>query len=635
MAPSSLKRVSKACDRCRRRKERCDGTAPCARCQKHGRECSFLYAGKPLGRPRKTRHDEELAIADFEDPLDTDSDFFDVDRIQALECIVRYYTGLDHLNSAGLQDVIMGLHTTQNLSSQAQGQSQNVSAAQLEHWPADSPGAQIKASIPKKTSNTPPQTANDQHIQLQGDGALDSSSSQLLSHDVTVVEAASVFPTPETASTLISIFFEFGQMNYFFLDESTFRSSLDQFHNLPSTLTAKDAPWVCTVLMVFTIGVQFSHLKNGDKIQADRIWMDDALALMYFRQASRLVPNVLAIASLQSAQALLLMGFYILPLGHYNLASTYFSIGLKMVTEDCLGLEREASFTVREVEVRRRVWCTAFILERRNSVYHGNPVGIIRPPLGNFDMLGIVDMSVKHIDTHQNTKAMVNLTNMLEHVWHTMSGVLDLEARQLTAKLRQILDVRDELLMYWENLPDIVFGRDLCPHNPLFRHNAYLALSYHSIHIFIGRPFILEKGPEEMISEKSLTKMKNGLIASCVESALATIDLCQKIKDQCGLSRSSYIEFTSCHAAVSALVAASISSQTSRWSIHCRQGLTLLRAMLGGVFSQRGGREDVERLEYMVDQLLGYECFEFQEELHGGSYGNFLEWGAALLQFET
>ncbi|KAF5589397.1 thiamine repressible regulatory thi1 [Fusarium pseudocircinatum] len=599
MVPSGPKRVSKACDRCRRRKERCDGTAPCARCQKHGRECSFLYAGKPLGRPRKTRHDEELAIADFEDPLDTGSDFFDVDRIQALECIVRYYTGLDHLNSAGLQDVIMGLQTTQNLSCQAQGQSQDVSAAQLEHWPADSPSAQIKASIPK------------------------------------IVEAASVFPTPETASTLISIFFEFGQMNYFFLDESTFRSSLDQFHNLPSTLTAKDAPWVCTVLMVFTIGVQFSHLKNGDKIQADRIWMDDALALMYFRQASRLVPNVLAIASMQSAQALLLMGFYILPLGHYNLASTYFSIGLKMVTEDCLGLERDASFTVREVEVRRRVWCTAFILERRNSVYHGNPVDIIRPPLGNFDMLGIVDMSVKHIDTYQNTKAMVNLTNMLEHVWHTMSGVSDLEARQLTAKLRQILDARDELLMYWENLPDIVFGRDLCPHNPLFRHNAYLALSYHSIHIFIGRPFILEKGPEEMMSEEPLTKMKNGLIASCVESALATIDLCQKIKDQCGLSRSSYIEFTSCHAAVSALAAASISSQTSRWSIHCKQGLTLLRAMLGGVFSQRGGRKDIERLEYMVDQLLGYECFEFQEEFHDGSNGNFLGWGAALLQFET
>jgi hypothetical protein len=188
--------------------------------------------------------------------------------------------------------------------------------------------------------------------------------------------------------------------------------------------------------------------------------------------------------------------------------------------------------------------------------------------------------------------------------------------------------------MYWENLPENMFGRDLCPHNPLFRHNAYLALSYHSIHIFIGRPFILEKGHEEMISEELLTKMKNALMASCVESALATIALCQQIKDQSGLSRSSYIEFTSCHAAVSALVAASISNQTSRWSNNCKQGLNLLRAMLGGVFSQRGGRKDLDRLEYMVDQLLGYECFEFQEEFNGSSYGDFLEWGAALLQVE-
>jgi hypothetical protein len=43
-----------------------------------------------------------------------------------------------------------------------------------------------------------------------------------------------------------------------------------------------------------------------------------------------------------------------------------------------------------------------------------------QPPLQSLDMLGNVDMSAKCIDNHQNTKAMVVLTNMLQHVWYTM-----------------------------------------------------------------------------------------------------------------------------------------------------------------------------------------------------------------------
>ncbi|EXA31276.1 hypothetical protein FOVG_17401 [Fusarium oxysporum f. sp. pisi HDV247] len=498
MALSGLKRVSKACDRCRRHKERCDGTSPCVRCQRQGHECSFQYAGKPLGRPRKTRHDEEYAIANFQDTLDTDPAFFNVDRINALEHIVRYYSRLDHLSTENLQDIIVSLPTSQSLLSQGQRHSQERSAGQLENLLADSPGRQIQALTPKNIKglshsqflrllfdkldnfhpglcDIPSHTVNNQHIHLRDETALDLGSSQLLSHDKAVIEAASVFPNPETASFLMSIFFEFGQMNYFFLDEAIFRSSLDRFHSVPCTLTAQDAPGSAP-LMVFAIGAQSSHIRSREKTQMDRIWLDDALALM------------------------------------------------------------------------------------RNSVYHGKPIAIIQPLLRNFDVLGNVDMSVKQIDTHKNIKAMVILTNMLERVWNTMSGTLDLEASELMGKLQQVVGARNQLLMYWESLPGNIFGRDLYPRNPLFRHNAYLALSYHSIHIFIGRSFILEKGHEVTISEELSTEIKSALIASCVESALATIDLCQRIKDQAGLSRSSYIEFTSCHAAVSALVAAYITN---------------------------------------------------------------------------
>lgn len=215
----------------------------------------------------------------------------------------------------------------------------------------------------------PTPTVRDEHNLFQDGVTLDLSLSQLLSHDITVVEAASVFPDFEAASRLMSTFFEFGQMNYFYVDELDFQSSLEEFYSKPCNLTAKDAPWVCVVLMVFAVGSQFLHLKGEDRsstqmAEIDHVWLDDALALMYFRQASKLVPDVLAIGSLQSLQALLLMGFYLLPLGNCSVASTYLSIGLRMATDCCLQLNDDMSLTAREIEVRRRVWCTAFILER-------------------------------------------------------------------------------------------------------------------------------------------------------------------------------------------------------------------------------------------------------------------------------
>ncbi|CEI63622.1 unnamed protein product [Fusarium venenatum] len=543
-------------------------------------------------------------MEDLPELFETDTDFLNVERIHALENIVRHYAGLDHLTKENLEEFIVSLPIHKDVSSHDQEHPEQKSIAELAVRLLDSPGGQIQLQPSAGSLSEITQTIGKQQACLVDDVALDSNSSQLLSHGMIVVESASVFPTFNTASSLVSIFFEFGQMNYFYVDELMFRSSIEQFYKAPCTLNAQDAPWVCTALMVFAIGAQFSHLQGGEHspketTQEHHIWLDDALALMFFRQASKLVPDVLAISSLESVQALLLMGFYLLPLEHC----------LRIATDCCLEADDNTSITAREIEVRRRVWCTAFILERRNSVYHGKSLAPTRPPVQDFDMLGNVDMSSKRIDTHQNTK----------------------KAIQQVEKLQHVLDTRDQLLLYWDNLPDNIFGRDLCPQKPLFRHNAYLALSYHSIHIFIGRPFILDRTIEETMRTGLLTDTKSKLITSCIESALAIVDLCQRIKDQSSLSRSSYIEFTSCHAAVSALVAASISDRTSQWNKTCRQGLDLLRAMLGGVFSQSGGRKDLDRL----DQLLCYNYLDFSEEMNDVTYQDFLHWGASFLNVSS
>ena len=54
--------LRRACDRCRKRKSRCDGQKTCRSCFKVGAECSYLIEPKPLGRrPRKQRASKDLA----------------------------------------------------------------------------------------------------------------------------------------------------------------------------------------------------------------------------------------------------------------------------------------------------------------------------------------------------------------------------------------------------------------------------------------------------------------------------------------------------------------------------------------------------------------------------------------------
>ena len=64
----SISRISRACERCRLRKVRCDGRQQCARCQEHNSACTYrlgksrirppaprLRPSRPVASPSKTR----------------------------------------------------------------------------------------------------------------------------------------------------------------------------------------------------------------------------------------------------------------------------------------------------------------------------------------------------------------------------------------------------------------------------------------------------------------------------------------------------------------------------------------------------------------------------------------------------
>ncbi|KAM6518114.1 hypothetical protein FSOLCH5_006881 [Fusarium solani] len=101
----SPRRATRACDDCRRLKEKCIGTVPCDRCKKSGRSCQFSnsFRRTRVSRAASTSKtcpgNRAAAAADS-------SAFFEIERIQALEQIARYYTGLEQCSLENLKEVI-------------------------------------------------------------------------------------------------------------------------------------------------------------------------------------------------------------------------------------------------------------------------------------------------------------------------------------------------------------------------------------------------------------------------------------------------------------------------------------------------------------------------------------------------
>lgn len=196
--------------------------------------------------------------------------------------------------------------------------------------------------------------------------------------------------------------------------------------------------------------------------------------------------------------------------------------------------------------------------------------------------------------------------------------------------IQSVVALKNDLQAYWQSLPTETHCRDLDPANSLFRFNIHLQLTFHLVYIFIGRSHIL-KGTGENASSGSAdsawAEAQKHLVDDCVCSAVAVIELCQTLDDEIGLARTSYTEFSSCCAAVLAVLAARISSQDARLRRACSKGIELLKKMSVGVFSNNSEKLAIEALEMAVQRLNEHTTPKrLSLEVSSQAYSQFRDW---------
>lgn len=451
------------------------------------------------------------------------------------------------------------------------------------------------------------------------------------------------------ADFLVQIFFKYAQTNNFYIEEDWLIEKMAVCYTDPDSLSFDDSGAVCCILMVLAVGTQFAHMESstpmnrlpsGSMTNQDHHFSEDEVGLTFYQFASRLLPDIIATASVRSVQACLLIGTYLLPLDTSGLCYTYFGLALKLAIQN--GMHRRyhgEGLSPRMIEVRNRVFWTAFTIEKRISILHGRPSSLSDPDVDGplpVDFPGL--MPASQISNHTNMVALITLTLKLGEVSHEITSLRTYRKDQQQDCLERLLNIRKHLVDWWSTLPEEITCRDLNPGGPLFRSNVHLKLDYCLTRVFIGRPFLFSniKGLHHTPSQATpfkgasgLAKNRATLVTDCVEAALEIIDLCRLLRDETGLARASFTEFSSCRAALLVILAQGLTKRTERLGAALEQGISLIKIMSMGVGSARSAVSVIEALERAIRRLEAWSETQ-PETINGGpvesAYDRFKNW---------
>ncbi|PCG96189.1 Transcription factor [Penicillium occitanis (nom. inval.)] len=444
-------------------------------------------------------------------------------------------------------------------------------------------------------------------------------STHLESGSSSVSAAIACLPPRYVAEFLINVANKYAKTNNFYVEEDWLRDKLAICYNNPDSLTSVDAASVCAILMLLAIGTQFAHMASPTPVNKinreesatdDHRFSEDEVGLTFYHFASKLLPDIIATASVRSVQACLLIGTYLLPLDTSGLSYTYFGLAIKLAIQN--GMHRQYTgegLDPHMQEVRNRVFWTAFTIEKRISILHGRPASITDTDV---DANMPVDLPSLHSSTTSNNLtnmvALIKLTLKLGKVADEISSLRKAHKWQQPYPLENLLTQRRELIEWWSSLPEETSCRDLNPASPLFRCNVHLKLDYCLTRIFMGRPFLFSNVRNGSLSSSQKTsasrsKLRNILVTDCVEAALEIIDLCRLLRDETGLARASYTEFSSCRAALLVILAQSLTKRTERLRNALTQGMGLIKIMSMGIGSARSAVTVIETLERAIRRL--------------------------------
>ncbi|KAL6237499.1 hypothetical protein BDW75DRAFT_238286 [Aspergillus navahoensis] len=594
------RRTARACDRCRRLKERCEGGIPCSRCMHLRRTCEFK-------RLSSVNHDHSSVSVQYTTPPSLP----DVNVHELLERVMYMEKILKHK----FEGIDLDLDSLRRMARALDEHEQNNSSAPPDEDPIEDEVCTIDP-VEDTTTHYSGEFSYwnfsmriKRHIEnrMQAQDPLQVSNywraEQLQSGANSIAAAVSSCPPRHIADFLIGVFFKHAETYYYVLDREWLIEKVDALYNDRGRFGSKSAAVVSIVLTVFAIATQYAYLDSSNRKSAD--FSEDTLGTLFYQQAIRLLPEIIEASSLESVQACLLFAIYSLPLDASGLGYIYVTLTSRLGMQN--GMHRKYTGTglsAAMIETRNRVWWTAYTLERKIAIFHGRPLSTHR-----FDVDAPLpthrdDM---HCETMPYMVASIQLTRRLEELCQEMFLLRTCPRHERPTILSSLVGKKNNLEAWWKTLPDRV--------------QAQTDLEYCLVSMFIGRPLLINRAssrstpafPESLNGDNraetasainSHARHRQELVDSCIQAAKEALRLCGILHNNGpGLARASYVEYSSCRASLLALIAHSIQDPSSRFHGELRQGLEMIREMAAAGDSARSEVALLESLERALAHL--------------------------------
>jgi hypothetical protein len=607
-----------ACDRCRRLKEKCDGGAQCARCQRCGRPCERSPSnGRPdaAGRMSDSTHQ----------------------RLTNLEHIAKHFLGDAALASETLQASVDALVAGQGLPDSNKDRpsqdrelameephytikevSPNVAhySGEFSHW---SFSKRIQDHVDRGLQTSTAGTSKDD------DGVIEYwRANHLRSSKGTVQSTLCDLPPKDISMFLLKTYFCHAQTNTPFVEEGWANVNLERLYTSLPTICEDDAPCVCTLLLVLAVGTQFAHLEDkplsAESSLAGSIDHETAVesvGVALYQRATRLIPDVLTIASVESVQAFLLFAHYVLPLDAQGLAYSYVGMATKVAIQN--GMHRhckDSRLDALALSFRTKLWMTASRLEKRISVLHGRPETItsLESTINHLDSV----VGASNHDMNRRQMTMLQLTDWLSRINCAIEAIHSNSGSQRALSFEDLFESYQQHQKWWQSLSDMA----TLAASPS-RAMIHVHLCYHLNVVFLGRPFVFTHAKRHGVSSHTaphrglettngLQSKSQTLARAAVQSARAIVDLCQMLHGSLGLARASYTEFSSCRAAIMTLLAHDLDTFTAddiNQAPHApvneslAQGMALIRLMASANVSAQSEVSVLTSLDDAIKRL--------------------------------
>ena len=565
LAEENRRRGAFACASCHRLKEKCDGRIPCERCERHGRACVARQAGlrddtklseNTNSRNKRTQYLEAIA-EHFLGELPQD--------VESLGHIVQSFPKANHDCSQNMQGQNELQGTTTRLDFD-----ESCYSDQLSHLDFS---RQVVDEVDKRLANG---KLEDFGLERPSHGAA------LLNSDSFLSSTRRDLPPRQVANFLIEVYSEFAQTTTDFVDRAWADDRMQELYDPGRVLTSHDSPWICTMLTVLAIGSQFSSLAKTTEAASTDTFADGldgdpegAVGSTLYEAASRLVPNIIALCSVESVQAFSVLAQYALCSNAVDVAHVYLNLALRMAFRSRINNTLLADQSSTESQLHRRLYQAVQSWEKRLCILHGLTYSLFH------DRSCTLPSNCGSLEKPNESKSideedvMTSLTSWLDGIHSGLRLFLHSSGTPKMVNFARLIHVRKQYKQWWSNQ-----STSQTPILQLNRLHAHLHLCFYLNLVFLGRPFILKTVGRPHVAASSGALRAQAELANDAEyAAYGIIDICCMLDKSGRLARASYIERSSCHAAVLVMLAQSLAGRCILFREKLEQGVDLVSRM--------------------------------------------------------